>query len=168
MIGDERVRDLEPEALVEHRRKGLHLHLAEAGQPLQPSPEVIGVHRFRPHLRRVAAVLADDRPGELLHAGRHCTGKSVDGRLLAEYILQPLRIDACDLRRVEATEPLLDLERSGERGRHRHLLVEREADEERKRVFRDQPVGGVVTGEVQAVRCRHGPIVQLLYRTLVR
>ena len=53
--------------------------------------------------------------------------------------------------RVERAEPLLELERAGERGRHGHLLVEREADQQRERVLRDERVGLVVAREVEAV-----------------
>ena len=50
-----------------------------------------------------------------------------------------------------ASDALLDLQRPGERGRHRHLLVEREPDEERHRLLGEQRVRLVVSREVQAV-----------------
>ena len=62
-----------------------------------------------------------------------------------------------DLGRVEAAEALLQLERAGERDRHRHLLVEREADEQRERLARDQGIRLGVAGEVQHVG--HGSIL---------
>ena len=52
---------------------------------------------------------------------------------------------------VERPDPLLQLQRPGERGRDGHLLVEREPDQERHRLLREQRVGLVVAGEVEPV-----------------
>ena len=73
------------------------------------------------------------------------------GWLLAEGCLELAGIGGGDLPRVECAQTLADLERPRERRLHRYLLVEREADEERERVGRDQPVGRVVAAEVEAV-----------------
>ena len=78
-------------------------------------------------------------------------GEAVDRRLLAERLQEPVGIAPRDLGRVEAAQTLLQLQRAEERGRHRHLLVEDEPDQERERLLRDQPVGLVVPGEVQCV-----------------
>ena len=51
----------------------------------------------------------------------------------------------------------------GERGRHGHLLVERKADQQRHRLLREERVGLVVAGEVQAVG--HAPILDTLARS---
>jgi len=72
-------------------------------------------------------------------------------RLLAERRLEIRRRERV---RVERAHALLDLERPGERGLHRHLLVERESDQERHRLLREQHVGVVVAREVEGVR--HG------------
>ncbi len=58
----------------------------------------------------------------------------MDRRLLAE---ERLEVGGGDLLRLERAEPLLQAERPLERLLHRHLLVEREADEQRERVGRD-------------------------------
>jgi hypothetical protein len=44
---------------------------------------------------------------------------------------------------------------------HRHLLVEREPDQERERLLRDQCVGLVVAREVEPVGCGHGHVTIL-------
>ena len=75
----------------------------------------------------------------------------MDRRPLAEDLLEPVRIGSRDLGRVEPSEPLLQLERAGERGRNRHLLVEDEPDEERQRLGGEQLVRLGVPGEVQRV-----------------
>ena len=51
--------------------------------------------------------------------------------------------------RVEGADALLDPERPRERLLHRDLLVEREADEERERVGRDERIGLVVLREIE-------------------
>ncbi len=53
---------------------------------------------------------------------------------------------------VQRSEPLLHLQRAREGHGHRHLLVEREADQQRQRLLGEQPVGLVVPGEVEPVR----------------
>ena len=74
----------------------------------------------------------------------------MDSRTLPEEALELGRIRCDDLRRVElAAEALLQLERPQERRRHRHLLVEREPDEERERILRDELVRLVRVGEVE-------------------
>ena len=81
----------------------------------------------------------------------HAPREAVDAGLLAED-RTAVRIEAGDLGGVQAAETLLQLERAGERGRHCHLLVEDEADEQRQRLRRDQPIGFLVPGEVEDVR----------------
>ena len=48
-------------------------------------------------------------------------------------------------------EPLLQLQRARERRLHRHLLVEREPDQERERALAEEGVGLGVAGEVDRV-----------------
>ena len=71
----------------------------------------------------------------------------MDRRLLAEERLE-VRV-VRDRLRVERAEPLLQAERPCERLLHRHLLVEREADEQRERILRDERVRLVVVREVR-------------------
>ena len=59
---------------------------------------------------------------------------------LAERLLEPGGVGRRDRRGVERPEPLPQLERAGERGLHRDLLVEREPDQQGKRVARDERV----------------------------
>ena len=61
---------------------------------------------------------------------------------------------------LERAEPLAQHERPRERLLHRHLLVEREADEQRERVLDEQHVGLVVVGEVEAVGQRSGIVAR--------
>ena len=73
----------------------------------------------------------------------------MDPRALAEHVLERLRIHRGDSARIERPDALLQLERACERGLHRDLLVEREADEERERLTGDQLVRLVRVGEVE-------------------
>src|SRR4051794_32397722 len=70
----------------------------------------------------------------------------MDRRPLAEDLLERRRRHA---RRVECPEPLAQHERALERLLHRHLLVEREADQQRERIVHEQGVGLVGVGEEQ-------------------
>ena len=116
------------EAAREHRRERLHLHLAEAGQRLDPPLQVGRVARVAPDPARIAVVVLRHDGAHLLHALRHVAREAVDAGLLAEDLQQAVRVEAGDLRGVEAAEALLQLERPAERGRDGHLLVEDEAD----------------------------------------
>ena len=96
------------------------------------------------------------RPSEAsLHtrsARPHCAGEPVERRPAPEELLQLVRSHAGDLARAErAPEPLLELERRGERLLHGDLLVEDEADEEGEWVARKEFVGLAVPREVEAV-----------------
>src|SRR5918995_422918 len=98
--------------------------------------------------RRVAAVALRHVRGHRLHAARHRPREAVDGGTLAEDRLKVGRRDGARLERPQA---LAEHQRAHERLRHRHLLVEHEADEQRERVVGDQGVRLVGVGEVQAV-----------------
>ena len=82
-------------------------------------------------------------------------GEAMDGRGLAEGGLELVGWQGCDALRVEMTESLLQLQRSRERGRHGHLLVEGEPDEECERVVRQKLVGLDVPREVDRFRFGH-------------
>ena len=58
----------------------------------------------------------------------------MDRRALAEGRLELLGIHRRDRCGVERADPLLELQRPGERRLDRHLLVDREPDEERERL----------------------------------
>ena len=72
-------------------------------------------------------------------------------RSLPEDVGQRLRIHLGDAARIQVAESALQLQRSAERLLHGHLLVEREADQQRQRIGGEQPVGLVVAGEVELV-----------------
>ena len=123
------------------------------GKRADAALEVDAVSRLlSTHLRRVPAVLGGDHRAQLLHALGHVPGEAVHGRPLAEGRVEHSRIHGRDARRVEVAEPLLQLERSREGGLHRHLLVEREADQQRQRVSRQQRVRLWIAGEVERGR----------------
>jgi hypothetical protein len=68
-----------------------------------------------------------------------------------------------DRSRIQGDRAALHLERTRERLLHRDLLVEREADQQRERVGRDQGVGVRVAGEREVVGRdgeAHGPILR--------
>src|SRR4029079_4838418 len=104
-----------------------------AGEGAEPLLQVGRVLRLRPDARRIAAVLVGDDGGELPNAGGHRTGEAVDGRLLTETRLEICRGKAL---RFERPDALLQDVRPDERLLNRHLLVDREADEQRKRICR--------------------------------
>ena len=69
---------------------------------------------------------------------------------------------ACgDLRRLERPEPLLQPQRPEERLLDRDLLVEREPDQQGKRVVREEPARLLVVGEPE--RLGHAPMLPARY-----
>jgi len=79
----------------------------------------------------------DDRR-QLADARRHGAREAVDGRLHRERLGQ---VELGEPLRVERADPVLQNLRAGERLLHRHLLVDREADEHRERVGGEQRTG---------------------------
>ncbi len=78
----------------------------------------------------------------------------MDAWALAEHAHELFGIHRSDRGRVERADALLQLERAEERGLHRDLLVEREADQQRERLLRDQRVRLVRVREIE--RFGHG------------
>ena len=72
----------------------------------------------------------------------------MDRRLRRERLRQ---VALCELTRIERADPLLQDERAGERLLHRHLLVDREADEQRERIMRQELAGLGIVGEPERV-----------------
>src|SRR5215211_7074733 len=160
MARDQVARRVDVEALREDRAQPDHLHFAEAGERADPSPQVGAVGRLLPQLGSIAVVLAGDVACELLNASGHGAREAVDRGLLAEGLLEAAGIGRRDRARVECPQALLQLERPRECGLDGDLLVEREADEQRERFARQEPVGLLVPGEVQPLRrAGHGAIV---------
>ena len=120
------------------------MRLREVGRVGGLGPDALGI----------AAVLVHDDLAELLHPLRHRAREAMDRRTLAERVLERLRVHGCDRARVERPDPLLEAERPGERLLHRHLLIDREPDQQRERVTGDQRVRLVRVREVQ--RLGHG------------
>ena len=135
-------------ALGEHRAQRLDLHLAEAGKGGQVAAERLRVGCVAPHTFGVTVVVVADVHRELVHALGHRAGEAMDGGFLAEGGLQ---VEPGELRGVERAQPLPNGQRSRERLLHGDLLVQREADQQRHRVGREQRVGLVGVSEVQAV-----------------
>ena len=103
--------------------------------------EVGGVGRLAPEPRRVAAVLLLDE------RARSCTRLAIEpGKRCTAGVSRKAASTSAGSRSrdLERSEPLLDLERPGERGLHRHLLVEREPDQQCERVGGEQLVRLVV------------------------
>ena len=75
-------------------------------------------------------------------------GRALGGRLDIGHVHGGQRIG------VQRAEPLAQHLRRGERPLHGHLLIEREADQQRHRLFHKEPIGLVVAGEMQAVSHR--------------
>ena len=113
--------------------------------------EVRAVAGLAPDPRRVAVVLLDEvRAAHSRRPLRHVAGEPVEGGPLAEGRVERLGVHRRDPLRVEAADPLAQLERSGERLLERDLLVEDEADEKGERVLDEEPVRGRITGEGQS------------------
>src|SRR5919106_2021038 len=72
-------------------------------------------------------------------------------RTPSESLVEDGRIGRRDPRGVEVAKPAFELERAGECFLDRHLLVEREADDQGQRLGDEQAVGLRVTGEMQAI-----------------
>jgi hypothetical protein len=105
--------------------------------------------------RRVAAVVLVHDGAEVTDTPGHVGRETVDGRPLAEHRLEPLRVGVGDRPRLERPEPLFQLERAGEGGLHRHLLVERESDQQRERLARQERIRLGIAREVDRVRRAH-------------
>jgi len=79
----------------------------------------------------------------------------VDGRLLSE---QRCEVHRGELLRVERPGALAENVGAGEGLWHCHLLVDREANEQCERIFREQLAGGWIVGEVKC--CGHAAILR--------
>ena len=136
----------------EHRRERLHLHLAEA----RAAPRSAAAGRPCPS-RRARRGSASPPYSSATTAHSSCTrfamlpGKRWIAGFSRKTRSSRSGSSAGDLRGVEPAEPLLQLERAGERGRNRHLLVEDEADQERERLGGEQLVRLGIAGEVERV-----------------
>jgi hypothetical protein len=84
----ELLRDLDAEALRKHGAQCLDLHLAEAGERLDPATELIGIRGLLPEAGGVAVVLGLDVCAEIPHAGCHRAREAVDRRPLAKRGLE--------------------------------------------------------------------------------
>jgi hypothetical protein len=148
VLGDERLGHRDAVALGQHGGQRLDLHLAEAGQRLEVRAQLLGRTGLGPHARRVPAMDVGHVRGQRAHARGHRAREAMDRGALAE---QRLEVHAGQRGGVERARALLEHERSRERLLHGHLLVEREADQQRERLAHQQRVGLVGVGEVQAV-----------------
>ena len=84
--------------------------------------------------------------------GPCCAGKRWSAGFSRNTSSSCVRVDRRDLARVEAAEPLRQLEGRRERLLHRHLLVEHEPDQQRERALAEEGVGLGVAGEVDRAR----------------
>ena len=159
MVWDEILRGLDAEAFREHGTEGRHLHVPETGQRADAPAQVVAVSGIRPHSLCVPVVLVVDHGRELLNPLGHRAGEAVNRRLLPKRLLELAGIGGRDLARIERAEALLQLQRPGEGGLNRHLLVEGEPDQQRQRLLGQERICLLVPGEVQ--RVRHATILDL-------
>jgi hypothetical protein len=155
MPGHEGLGGANAEPLGQHGAQRGDLHLSEAGQRRQVGAQRIAVGGVGPDTGGVAVVLAAHVRGEVMDPLGHRAGKAMDRGPDPEHRVE---VGAGQRRRVDRAQPLAQRERARERLLDRHLLVEREADEQRHRLGRDQRVGLVGVGEVQAIG--HGAIIE--------
>ena len=153
MARDEACAAVDVEALREHRAERRRLHRPEA--TARRSARRSSRPALGPHALGVAAVIARRAsrraPGRALPCSREsgarraARGRPPRGRRGPSARSPPRRAR----RAAPSASAVLG------RGRHGHLLVEREADQERERLLGDQPVGVVVAGEMEPLRV-HG------------
>ncbi len=105
----------------------------------------------------VALVVLGEHRAHGVDATRHHCREAMDGRLGAADLDELVLVEGGDACHVEMSEPASDGERPGEGPSHRHLLVEQHPDDERRRIVVEQPVGLVVTGDVEVAD--HAPNV---------
>src|SRR6476620_4980955 len=144
MVRRDLLRGFDPEPLRQYRGQGLELHVAEPGERRDALAQIVAVRRVRPDAFGLTAVLVDHDRGELLDTLGHRAWETMNRRLLAKHPLELTGIGRSELARVERSEALLELERPEERRWHRHLLVEREADQQCERLLGEQRVCLVV------------------------
>ncbi len=128
----------------EHGGERLDLHLAEARERTDPLLQIRAVARLGPDTRRVAPVVLGDDGRQIAHAVGHCAGEAVDRRLRREC--RP-KIHRGELLGRERPDSLLQHIRACERLRHRYLLVDREAHQERERIGGEQLARLRIVGE---------------------
>src|SRR5688500_13149492 len=109
-----------------------------------------------PEARCIPVVGVPDIGRQLADPFRHGGWEAVDRRRTLGRSLERTLVNAGVVRRVDAAESIEQHLRSGERLLHGNLLVEREADEQRHRVGGEQPIGVVVSGEVEVVDALDG------------
>src|SRR5205807_2423894 len=97
---------LDVELLGQDRDEDLHLHVAEAGELLDPSREFGAISRIPPHRPGITFVVADDGLAHRLYPRGHAAGEAVQGWALAKDLDQLGRVDGGDLADVEAAAPL--------------------------------------------------------------
>ena len=137
--------DTEP--LAEHGDDRLRLHLPDARQAEETSLQAPAIGGLRPHPGRIVAVVARDRGAQCLDLAGHRAREAVDRRSLAKDVIQGGRIHGRDPGGVEVSQASLQVSGAAEGLLHRHLLVEREPDQQRQRLLHEQAVGGVIAGE---------------------
>ena len=138
MVGHELLRGLDAEPQRQHRAEPGDLHRAESRECSDPLSQVGGIARFGPHALGLPVVLVGDDGTQILHAPRHRAREAVDRGALAKCRLELGRVHRRDPFRVEPADAFLELERSCERGRNRHLLVEGEPDEQCEWLAREE------------------------------
>src|SRR5437868_3298876 len=131
---------LDPESLTQDREDRLRLHRADTGQTEESLLQIASIARIAPDLRRIVAVVPGDRGAERLDLAGHGAGESMDRRTLSEGVREAIGIDRRERRRVEGAESTTDLERPVERLLDRHLLVEREPDQECERLLHEKAI----------------------------
>ena len=142
---------VEPALLAEQGEEDLRLLVAEARQGLEPlraprrrrgRPGSRSRMRRRPTRRRTAAPAPARAPA--IEPGKRCTAG-----VCLNTSTKRLGIVVRDRIGVDRADAVPDLLGPGERGLHRHLLVEQHAGEQGERVVAEQLVGRGVTRDVQ-------------------
>jgi ATP-dependent helicase Lhr and Lhr-like helicase len=149
-------RRADAEPLHEHGQQRAHLHVAETGEVVEAPLELLAVGGLRPQTGSVAVVALLDRRAELLRPLGHRRREAVERRPAPERLLELRRIHVRGRRGVECPAPPPELERRRERPLERHLLVEREPDEQRERLLDEEAICLLVAREAEAVGGGHG------------
>ncbi len=138
-----------PNCFAEHRCERLDLHLAEPRKSADPLLQIRAVARLGPDARRVAPVLLRHDGGELADTVGHRAREPVNRRLLGER--RP-EVHCGELPRIERAHPFPEDVRPCKSLGDGHLLVDREADEQREGVGGEKLACLGIIGEVQCGR----------------
>jgi len=147
-LGTERPRRLlparrpHPQLLAEQGHEDLRLLRAEPRQRGDPLEQLGSRPGGLPQARGVAVILLHEQPRQVLHAGRHRLGVTVQGGPFGEDERQRVRVEFGEFGGGRLVpEPPDQVQRRAEGALERYLLVEQHGDQQGERAAGQQFVG---------------------------